>query len=117
MQHADEIVLRRVKMLVEQYVLARSKKHDFVSTELARKAIRQVIRSPLDKTELDAMLAKAALEQGLSIRFDRIGIPNLSQRWYPRQRSHHDSEREVGQNPKSRVKSARRARSWHPWQP
>ena len=73
MQYAEEIALRRVKMLVEQYVLARSKKYDFVSTELASKAIRQVMRSPIDDVELDHMLARSAVEQGLSVRFDRIG--------------------------------------------
>ncbi|ESY98809.1 hypothetical protein [Mesorhizobium sp. LNHC209A00] len=73
MRYADEIALRRVKMLVEQYVSARSRRYDFVSTELACKAIRQVVRSPIDDSELDNLLAKSAVKQGLSIRFDRIG--------------------------------------------
>jgi hypothetical protein len=73
MQQADEVALRRVKILVEQYVLARSRKYDFVSTELACKAIRQVVRSPIEDVELDHMLARSAVKQGLSVRFDRIG--------------------------------------------
>ncbi|MER9192955.1 hypothetical protein NKI13_06665 [Mesorhizobium australicum] len=73
MRYADEIALRRVKMLVEQYVSARSRRYDFVSTELACKPIRQVVRSPIDDSELDHLLAKSAVKQGLSIRFDRIG--------------------------------------------
>ncbi|KAA3452310.1 hypothetical protein C7I87_02720 [Mesorhizobium sp. SARCC-RB16n] len=73
MHYADEIALRRVKMLVEQYVLARSRRYDFVSTELACKAIRQVVRSPIEDTELDHLLARSAVKQGLSVRFDRIG--------------------------------------------
>ncbi|MBZ9740824.1 MULTISPECIES: hypothetical protein [unclassified Mesorhizobium] len=73
MHYADEIALRRVKMLVEQYVLARSRRYDFVSTELACRAIRQVVRSPIEDTELDHLLARSAVKQGLSVRFDRIG--------------------------------------------
>lgn len=73
MQYAEEIALRRVKMLVEQYVLATSRRYDFVSTELACKAIREVVRSPVEDTELDNMLARSAFKQGLSVRFDRIG--------------------------------------------
>ncbi|TJV40388.1 MAG: hypothetical protein E5Y02_22130 [Mesorhizobium sp.] len=73
MQYAEEIALRRVKMLVEQYVLARSKRYDFVSTELACKAIRQVVQSPIEDIALDHLLAEFAVKQGLSVRFDRIG--------------------------------------------
>ncbi|RUX78739.1 MULTISPECIES: hypothetical protein [unclassified Mesorhizobium] len=73
MQFAEEIALRRVKMLVEQYVVARSRRYDFVSTELACKAIRQVVRSPIEDAELDHLLARSAVKQGLSVRFDRIG--------------------------------------------
>ncbi|RUZ71270.1 hypothetical protein EN943_34235 [Mesorhizobium sp. M7A.F.Ca.US.006.01.1.1] len=84
MQYAEEIALRRVKMLVEQYVVARSRRYDFVSTELACKAIRQVVRSPIEDAELDHLLARSAVKQGLSVRFDRIGhwraaSPGLSQ--------------------------------------
>ncbi|MBZ9702739.1 hypothetical protein LB530_17815 [Mesorhizobium sp. CO1-1-3] len=72
MQHADKIALRRVKMLVEQYVLTRSRRYDFVSTELACRAIREVMRSPIEDAELDRMLARSAARQGLSVRFDRM---------------------------------------------
>ncbi|MER9405305.1 hypothetical protein NKI36_14780 [Mesorhizobium caraganae] len=74
MQYADEIALRRVKMMIEQYVIARSRGHDFVSTELACRAIRRVVRSPIEDLQLDHLLAENALKQGLSIRFDRIGV-------------------------------------------
>ncbi|MBZ9798332.1 hypothetical protein [Mesorhizobium sp. ES1-4] len=84
MQHADDIALRRVKMLVEQYVLARSRRYDFVSTELACKAIRQVVRSPIEDAQLDHLLARSAVQRGHSVRFDRIGpletaSPNFSE--------------------------------------
>ncbi|MBZ9967265.1 hypothetical protein [Mesorhizobium sp. BR1-1-2] len=72
MQYAEDITLRRVKMLVEQYVLTRSRRYDFVSTELACRAIREVMRSPIKDAELDRMLARSAARQGLSVRFDRI---------------------------------------------
>ncbi|MBZ9811386.1 MULTISPECIES: hypothetical protein [unclassified Mesorhizobium] len=71
MQYAEDIALRRVKMLVEQYVLTRSRRYDFVSTEQACRAIREVMRSPIDDAELDRMLARSAARQGLSVRFDR----------------------------------------------
>ena len=73
MEYADEIALRRVKMMIEQYVLARRRAHDFVSTEQACRAIRRVVRSPIEDVELDHLLAESAIKQGLSIRFDRIG--------------------------------------------
>ncbi|TIN16059.1 MAG: hypothetical protein E5Y31_30685 [Mesorhizobium sp.] len=73
MELAEEIALRRVKMLVEQYVQARGRRYDFISTELACKAIRQVVRSSIEDTELDHLLARSAVKQGLSVRFDRIG--------------------------------------------
>lgn len=41
--YAGDITQRRLKILIEQYVEARKKNHDFVSTELACKAIRQII--------------------------------------------------------------------------
>ncbi|AZO56392.1 MAG: hypothetical protein EOS78_04815 [Mesorhizobium sp.] len=73
MQYAQDIALRRVDMLIEQYVVARGKSYDFVSTELASKAIRSVMHSPVGDVELDLMLARKAVQQGLSVRFDRNG--------------------------------------------
>ena len=68
---AGDIAERRLKILVEQYVEARKKNHDFVSTELASKAIRQFISPPIGEKALDNMIAKCAVEHGLIIRFDR----------------------------------------------
>ncbi|RUX96134.1 MULTISPECIES: hypothetical protein [unclassified Mesorhizobium] len=68
---AGDIAERRLKMLVEQYVEARKKNHDFVSTELASKAIRQLISPPIGAEGLDNMIAKCAIQHGLSVRFDR----------------------------------------------
>lgn len=84
MQYADNAALKRVGTLVEQYVLTRSRRYDFVSTELAYKAIREVMRSPIDGVELDRLVAKSAQEKGLSIRFDRgqaacLGLAALPQ--------------------------------------
>jgi hypothetical protein len=71
MQNADNIALKRVRTLVEQYVLTRSRRYDFVSTELAYKAIREVMRTPIDEVELDRLVVESAQEKGLSVRFDR----------------------------------------------
>ncbi|TGV81244.1 hypothetical protein EN801_033400 [Mesorhizobium sp. M00.F.Ca.ET.158.01.1.1] len=73
MQYAQDIALRRVDILIEQYVVARSKTCDFVSTELACNAIRSVMSSPVNDEELDLMLARKAMKEGLSVRFDRTG--------------------------------------------
>jgi hypothetical protein len=68
---AGDIAERRLKMLVEQYVEARKKNRDFVSTEFASKAIRQIISPPIRAEALDNMIAKYAIRHGLTVRFDR----------------------------------------------
>ena len=68
---AGDISERRLKILVEQYVEARKKNHDFVSTELASRAIRQFISPPIGEDALDNLIAKCAVEHGLNVRFDR----------------------------------------------
>ena len=55
----------------EQYVEARKKNHDFVSTEFASKAIRQIISPPIGAEALDNMIAQHAVRHGLTVRFDR----------------------------------------------
>jgi hypothetical protein len=69
--YADEIAKRRVTFLVEQYVEARKRRHDFVSTGLASRAIRQFVSAPIRDAALDDMIAKCAVEHGLGVRFDR----------------------------------------------
>ena len=73
--YAGDITERRLKILIEQYVEARKKNHDFVSTRLASKAISQVISPPVGQMTLDNMIAKCAVEHGLTVRFDRKDEP------------------------------------------
>lgn len=47
MQQSETVSSRRLKMLVEQYVEVRKRRYDFVSTDLARRAVRQVLVSPI----------------------------------------------------------------------
>ncbi|TGQ89184.1 hypothetical protein EN851_23205 [Mesorhizobium sp. M8A.F.Ca.ET.208.01.1.1] len=73
MQYAQDIALKRVGILIEHYVVARSTSCDFVSTESACQAVRPFMRSPVDDAALDLVLARKASRQGLSVRFDRMG--------------------------------------------
>ena len=71
MVHADEIGMRRLRILVEHYVEVRKRRHDFISIELASKAVRQVSRTPISEKALEDMIAKSAAGHGLEVRFDR----------------------------------------------
>jgi hypothetical protein len=68
---AIEIQARRLKMLIEQYVEVRKKRHDVVSLSQAEKAILSVLRDcPVSGRELDNMIATSALAHGLGVAFD-----------------------------------------------
>jgi hypothetical protein len=62
---------RSLKTLVEQYVEVRKRRYDFVSTDLASRALRQLILGPISDHALDEMIASCAVERGIAVRFDR----------------------------------------------
>ncbi|OWK19946.1 hypothetical protein AJ88_34710 [Mesorhizobium amorphae CCBAU 01583] len=74
MKQSETVSNRRLKMLIEQYVEARKRQHDFVSTDLASRAVRQVILSPISDRALDELIAICAIERGIAVRFDRSAI-------------------------------------------
>jgi DNA-binding transcriptional regulator YbjK len=71
MMYADEIGMQRLRILVDQYVEVRKRRHDFVSIELASKAIRQLSRTPISDKALENIAAKSAAAHQLEVGFDR----------------------------------------------
>ncbi|WP_246683152.1 hypothetical protein [Mesorhizobium sp. B2-1-3A] len=70
----DDVAVRRLKTLVEQYVETRKKRHDVVSTAKAGAAIREVMPScPLSGKAFDDLIAACAIEHGLGVLFDNPG--------------------------------------------
>ncbi|WP_292696304.1 hypothetical protein [Mesorhizobium sp.] len=69
MQQPDGIAARRLSILIEQYVEARKKRYDYVSTEQAYRAIRQVLKPAIPDRELDDMVALACREERPGGRF------------------------------------------------
>ena len=68
---AANIACRRLKMLIEQYVEVRKKRHDIVYIQQAGKAIKTVLRDcPVTGRALDDMIAASAVAPGLDIAFD-----------------------------------------------
>jgi hypothetical protein len=67
-----EITTRRLDILLENYVEARSRRHDYVSVITAERAIKQVLPD-LDVTnrDFDDMIAHRAIKRGLAVHFDR----------------------------------------------
>ena len=70
LQQPEDIAARRLGILIEQYVEARKKRYDYVSTEQAYLAIRQILK-PISDRELDDMVASLAVKNGLAVVFDR----------------------------------------------
>ncbi|MER8766644.1 hypothetical protein [Mesorhizobium sp. M0968] len=69
---ADQIARRRLKMLVEQYVETRKKRHDVISTSTAESAIREVLPNcPISGKAFDDLIAASAVAHGLGVWFDR----------------------------------------------
>ncbi|WP_292863943.1 hypothetical protein [Mesorhizobium sp.] len=72
-----DIAVRRLSMIVEQYVEARrQQRYGFVSTDQAARVIRRVLKSslseaPISDRQLDDMVAALAVENGLAVIFDR----------------------------------------------
>jgi hypothetical protein len=71
-KQSETVSNRCLKMLIEQYVEVRKRRHDFVSTDLASRAVRQVLVSPISDYALDEMIARCAVERGITVRFDRL---------------------------------------------
>ncbi|MER8395834.1 hypothetical protein [Mesorhizobium sp. M0213] len=68
----DEIAARRLKILIEQYIETRKRRHDEVSTAAAEMAITAVMPNcPVSGKALDDMIAACAFEHGLGVLFDR----------------------------------------------
>jgi len=71
-----DIAARRLSMIIEQYVEARKRRFDFVSTDQAARVIRRTLKPTLsdpalsDRT-LDDMVAALAVKNGLAVFFDR----------------------------------------------
>lgn len=69
---ADEFTARRMHDLIEHYLEARSRRHDFVSIQAAERALSQVLPShAIPDRALDDMIAGQAIAHGLSVYFDR----------------------------------------------
>ena len=73
-QEPRDIAARRLSMIIEQYVEARKRRFDFVSTDQAARVIRKILKpadSALSDRKLDDMVAALAVKNGLAVVFDR----------------------------------------------
>jgi hypothetical protein len=71
LRQSEEIDARRLGIVIEQYVEARKRRYDYVSTEQASRAIHQVLTPAISDRELDDMIATLAIKNGLAVIFDR----------------------------------------------
>jgi hypothetical protein len=63
----------QLEFLIQQYVAARARRHRVISTDLALRALKQVVPRPsLSDRELENMVADLAVNSGLAVDFDRI---------------------------------------------
>ena len=68
----DEFTTRRLQKLVDHYVETRSRRHDFISTQAAHRALSQIMPLPgVSERALDDLIADRALARGLVVCFDR----------------------------------------------
>ena len=73
-QEPRDIAARRLGMIIEQYVEARKRRYDFVSTDQAARVIRRMLKPAdpaLSDRKLDDMVAALAVKNGLAVVFDR----------------------------------------------
>ena len=73
-QEPRGIAARRLSMIIEQYVEARKRRYDFVSTDQAARVIRKILKPAdpaLSDRKLDDMVAALAVKNGLAVVFDR----------------------------------------------
>jgi predicted RecB family endonuclease len=74
---SHEVEERRLKMLIEQYVEVRKKRHDIVSVRQAAVAVLTVMKAcPVSRRELDDMIAASAVAHGLGVAFDVQQYPS-----------------------------------------
>lgn len=74
MQEPRDVAARRLSMIIEQYVEARKRRYDFVSTDQASRVIRRILKPAdpvLSDRKLDDMVAALAVKNGLAVVFDR----------------------------------------------
>jgi len=73
-QEPRDVAARRLSMIIEQYVEARKRRYDFVSTDQAARVIRRILKPAdpaLSDRKLDDMVAALAVKNGLAVVFDR----------------------------------------------
>ena len=73
-QEPRDVAARRLSMIIEQYVEARKRRYDFVSTDQAARVIRRILKPAdpvLPDRKLDDMVAALAVKNGLAVVFDR----------------------------------------------
>lgn|GEM_PF-1646265 len=73
-QEPRDIAARRLSIIIEQYVGARKRRYDFVSTDQAARVIRRILKPAdpaLSDRKLDDMVAALAVKNGLAVVFDR----------------------------------------------
>ncbi|WP_245235420.1 hypothetical protein [Mesorhizobium erdmanii] len=73
-QEPRDVAARRLSMLIEQYVEARKRRYDFVSTDQAARVVRKMLKPAdpvLSDRKLDDMVAALAVKNGLAVVFDR----------------------------------------------
>jgi len=73
-QEPKDVAARRLSMIIEQYVEARKRRYDFVSTDQAARVIRKILKPAdpaLSDRKLDDMVAALAVKNGLAVVFDR----------------------------------------------
>ena len=74
---SHEVEERRLKMLIEQYVEVRKKRHDIVSVRQIAGAVLTVMKAcPVSRRELDDMIDASAVAHGLCVAFDVQQYPS-----------------------------------------
>lgn len=74
---SHEVEERRLKMLIEQYVEVRKKRHDVVSVRQAEAIVLTVMKDcPVSRRELGDMIAASAMAHGLGVVFDAQQYPS-----------------------------------------
>ncbi|MEI8700833.1 MAG: hypothetical protein E5Y88_14910 [Mesorhizobium sp.] len=63
--------MRDLENLIEQYVNIRRRRHSFISTGLAVKALKQIVPAcSISDSDLANMIADRAIDYNLPVRFD-----------------------------------------------
>jgi hypothetical protein len=63
--------MRELENLIEQYINIRRRRHSFISTELAVKALKQIVPTcSVSDSDLANMIADRAIDYDLPVRFD-----------------------------------------------